>query len=289
MRLSDNDAKIKQRGRLTGPGNCRYIQGGKVMNFLFVGDLFGSPGRSFLQEMLPELIREYAVDLTIVNGENAAGGFGLTGAVAEELFGMGVDVITSGNHIWNRKEIYRVIDTDERILRPANYPPGTPGSGSGIYRAADGTVVGVINVCGRVFSPQHFDCPFRALEAKMEKVGAITPVVIIDFHGEASSEKIAAGWYVEGRASALIGTHTHVQTADEIILPGGTAYITDVGMTGSYEGVIGAKRDGALEHFLTQRPVRFEPCPGKRALGAVCCTVGPQGRAEKIERIMIRE
>ncbi len=259
------------------------------MKFLFVGDVFGSPGRSFLKEILPELSRKYEIDLTIVNGENAAGGFGLTGAVAQELFAMGVDVITSGNHIWNQKDIYRVIDTEERILRPANYPPGAPGSGAGIYAAADGTAVGVINVCGRVFSPQNFDCPFRTLDREIEKIRAVTPVVIVDFHGEASSEKIAAGWHVAGRVSALLGTHTHVQTADEIILPGGTAYITDVGMTGSYEGVIGAKREGALEHFLTQRPVRFEPCPGKQIIGAICCTVDSAGKAEKIERILVRE
>lgn len=259
------------------------------MNLLFVGDIFGSPGRSFLKKKLPDLIQEHGIDLTIVNGENAAGGAGLTGAVAREFFSMGVDVITSGNHIWNQKEIFQVIGTEERILRPANYPPGAPGSGSGIYTAADGTVVGVINVCGRVFSPQNFDCPFRALDEKIEEIRQVTPVVIVDFHGEASSEKIAAGWYVDGRASVFLGTHTHVQTADEIILPHGTAYITDVGMTGSYEGVIGAKREAALKHFLTQLPVRLEPCPGKQILCAVFCAVDPAGRAEKIERIMIRE
>ena len=259
------------------------------MNLLFIGDLFGAPGRSFLQEKLPGLARKYNADLVIANGENAAGGAGLTGAVARELFTAGVDVITSGNHIWNQKDIYRIIESEERILRPANYPPGTPGRGSAIYRAGDGTAVGVINVCGRVYSTQKFDCPFRALDAEIEKVRALTPVVVIDFHGEASSEKIAAGWYVDGRAGALLGTHTHVQTADEMILPGGTAYITDAGMTGSYEGVIGAKREAALNHFLTQRPVRLEPCTGKSQLCAVCCAISPSGRAEKIERILIRE
>jgi len=259
------------------------------MNLLFIGDVFGSPGRSFLEAALPELIQNYEVDLTIANGENAAGGAGLTGAVAEELFAMGVNVITSGNHIWNQKEIYSVIDTEDRILRPANYPPGIPGRGSGIYTARDGTAVGVINVCGRVFSPQSFDCPFRVLDAEIERIRTDTPIVIIDFHGEASSEKIAAGWYVDGRAGAFLGTHTHVQTADEIILPHGTAYITDVGMTGSYEGVIGAKREAVLKHFLTQLPVRLEPCNRKRLLCAVYCVIDPAGRAEKIERILIRE
>jgi len=259
------------------------------VNLLFIGDIFGSPGRSFLKALLPELIQSRGINLTIANGENAAGGAGLTEAVAQELFSMGVDVITSGNHIWNQKEIYPLIDTEDRILRPANYPPGVPGRGSGIYTAGDGTAVGVVNVCGRVFSPQNFDCPFRALGAEIEKIRAVTPIVVIDFHGEASSEKIAAGWYVDGRASAFLGTHTHVQTADEIILPNGTAYITDAGMTGSYEGVIGAKRETVLKHFLTQLPVRLEPCKGKRQLCAVHCVIHPSGRAEKIERILVRE
>ncbi len=259
------------------------------MNLLFIGDVFGSPGRSYLKALLPELVRKYEADLVIANGENAAGGAGLTGAVAEELFAMGVDLITSGNHIWNQKEIYKVIEMEERILRPANYPPGAPGRGSGIFTAADGTAVGVINLCGRVFSPPSFDCPFRALDAEIEKLRTVTPVVIIDFHGEATSEKIAAGWYVDGRAAVFIGTHTHVQTADEIILPQGTAYITDAGMTGSYEGVIGARREAVLEHFLTQLPARIEPCRRKRQLGAVYCRIDRAGKAQKIERILIRE
>lgn len=259
------------------------------MNLLFIGDIFGSPGRSFLKAALPELIQNNEVDFTIANGENAAGGAGLTKAAAQELFSMGVNVITSGNHIWNQKEIYPLLDTEDRILRPANYPPGIPGIGAGVYTAADGTAVGVINVCGRVFSPQSLDCPFRALDTEIARIRTVTPVVVIDFHGEASSEKIAAGWYVNGRASALFGTHTHVQTADEIILPNGTAYITDAGMVGSYEGVIGAKRDPVIKYFLTQLPVRLEPCKGKKQLGAVCCIIHPSGRAEKIERILVRE
>lgn len=259
------------------------------MNLLFIGDIFGSPGRSFLKEMLPELVQKYRADLVIANGENAAGGAGLTGAVAEELFAMGVDLLTSGNHIWNQKKIFEIIEREERILRPVNYPPGTPGRGSAIFRAADGSAVGAINLCGRVFSPPSFDCPFRALDGEIERLRAVTPMVIVDFHGEATSEKIAAGWYIDGRVSALIGTHTHVQTADEIILPRGTAYITDVGMTGSYEGVIGAKREAVLERFLTQLPTRIEPCRRKRQLGAVYCRIDPEGRAQKIERILIRE
>jgi len=260
------------------------------MNLLFIGDIFGSPGRSFLKELLPRLREEYEVDLAIANGENAAGGVGLTGAVAEEIFAAGVDVITSGNHIWNQKEIYPLLDTDERILRPGNYPPGAPGRGSAVYRARDGTAVGVINVCGRIYSSHNLDCPFRALDAEIAKTRASTPVIVIDFHGEATSEKVAAGWHVDGRASALLGTHTHVQTADELILPGGTAYISDVGMTGSYdEGVIGADREAVLKYFLTQLPVRIKPAGGKRQFSAVCCTINSAGRAERIERLLIRE
>ncbi|HHY18100.1 MAG TPA: TIGR00282 family metallophosphoesterase [Firmicutes bacterium] len=260
-----------------------------LMNLLFVGDVFGSPGRSYLRDLLPGLIHEYDVDFTIVNGENAAGGAGLTKETANELFSAGVDIITSGNHIWDKKEIYPVLDTEKRILRPANYPPGIPGRGSGVFTAKNSTTIGVINICGRVFSPQNFDCPFRVLDSEISMLRTVTPVIVIDFHGEASSEKIAAGWYVDGKASALFGTHTHVQTADELILPNGTAYITDAGMTGSYEGIIGVKRDIILKHFLTQLPVRHVPAKGKKQLCAVYCVIDSLGKAEKIQRILIRE
>jgi hypothetical protein len=259
------------------------------MNLLFVGDVVGSPGRNYLKEVLPGLIKAYDVDFTIVNGENAAGGAGLTRETASELFSAGADVITSGNHIWDKKEIYSVIDEDDRIIRPANYPPGVPGRGSGVYVANNSTTVGVINVCGRVFSPQSFDCPFRVLDSEISKMQTITPVIVVDFHAEASSEKIAAGWYVDGRVSALFGTHTHVQTADESILPNCTAYITDVGMTGSYEGVIGVKKDIILKHFLTQMPVRHEIAKGKQQMCAVFSKISSSGKAENIERILIRE
>ncbi len=259
------------------------------MNLLFVGDVVGSPGRTYLNQVLPDIIKSYDVDFTIVNGENAAGGAGLTEKTANEIFAAGADVITSGNHIWDRKEIYSVIEKDNRILRPANYPPGVPGKGSGVYIAKNSTTIGVINVCGRVFSPQQFDCPFRVLDAEISKMQTITPVIIVDFHGEASSEKIAAGWYFDGKVSALFGTHTHVQTADDTILPNQTAYITDVGMTGSYEGVIGVKRDIIIKHFLTQLPVRHELAKGKKQMCAVFCKISPSGKAEHIERILIKE
>lgn len=259
------------------------------MNLLFIGDVFGSPGRQFLAQNLPALRAQYDPHLVVVNSENAAGGNGLTPEVAEELFSMGVDVLTSGNHIWDKKEIFPVLDQDRRILRPLNYPPGVPGRGSGVYQARDGMTVAVINVCGRVFSPQHLDCPFRTLESEIARLKQITPIIVVDFHAEATSEKIAAGWYFDGKVSALLGTHTHVQTADEMILPNGTGYITDAGMTGSQDGVIGVKADIIIKHFLTQLPVRHEPAKGRKQLCGVFCQISSSGATQKIERITIRE
>ncbi|HHW26306.1 MAG TPA: TIGR00282 family metallophosphoesterase [Firmicutes bacterium] len=259
------------------------------MNLIFIGDIFGSPGREFLAAHLPSLIKRYEADLVIANGENAAGGAGLTPEVAEELFSAGVDVITSGNHIWNKKEIFPTLDSERRILRPANYPPGVPGKGSGLFQARDGKTVGVLNVCGRVFSPQNLDCPFRVMDTEILKLRQTTPIIVVDFHAEATSEKVAAGYYVDGRVSAFLGTHTHVQTADERILPNGTAYITDAGMTGSYEGVIGVDKDIILKRFLTQLPGRHEPAKGKRQLCGVFCEIAGSGSARSIQRITIRE
>jgi len=259
------------------------------MNVLFIGDVFGSPGRDFLKAQLPLLMSRYNTDFVIVNGENAAGGTGLTPEVAEELFSCGADVLTSGNHIWSKKEAYGLLDTDRRIIRPINYPPGVPGKGSGVFTARNGQSIGVLNACGRVYSVQLLDCPFRALEAEIARLRLITGTIFVDFHAEATSEKIAMGYYLDGKVSVLAGTHTHVQTADELILPGGTAYITDVGMTGSTEGVIGVSRDIILRHFLTQLPARHEPAKGKRQLCGVFCSIDPKGTARSIERVRIRE
>lgn len=260
-----------------------------MINVLFIGDVFGSPGRSFLKERLPGLMDRYDAHFVVVNCENAAGGAGLTHDVAAELFAMGVDAMTSGNHIWDKKEIYPLLDADKRILRPANFPPGVPGKGSGVFHSRSGQQVGVISVCGRVYSPQDLDCPFRTLDAEIAKLRLTTPFIIVDFHAEATSEKIAAGYYVDGRVSAFFGTHTHVQTADETILPGGTAYITDAGMTGSYEGVIGVEKEIILKRFLTQMPVRHEPAEGKRQLCGVACSLDSRGRAQHIERFRVLE
>jgi hypothetical protein len=260
-----------------------------VTNLLFIGDVFGSPGREFLAAHLPSLASRYKADFIALNGENAAGGNGLTPEVAQEIFSLGVDVMTSGNHIWDKKEIYPFLDSDRRVLRPLNYPPGIPGRGSGIYQARNGQQVAVVSVCGRVFSPQNLDCPFRSTEAEAQRLRMTALAVVVDFHAEATSEKIAMGWYLDGKVSAILGTHTHVQTADETILPGGTAYITDVGMTGSLEGVIGVRRDVILKHFLTQLPVRHEPAKGKNQLCGVFCEIDSRGVARAVERILINE
>jgi hypothetical protein len=259
------------------------------MNLIFLGDVFGAPGRAFLSAHLPSLIERYEADLVIANGENAAGGAGLTPDVAQELFSSGVDVLTSGNHIWNKKDIFPILDSERRILRPINYPPGVPGKGSGLFQARDGKTLGVLNVCGRVFSAQDLDCPFRAMDVEIMRLRQSTPIIVVDFHAEATSEKVAAGYYVDGKVSALFGTHTHVQTADEMILPKGTAYITDAGMIGSYEGVIGVSRDIILKRFLTQLPARHEPAKGRRQLCGVFCQISGTGTARSIQRIVIRE
>jgi metallophosphoesterase (TIGR00282 family) len=257
------------------------------MNIVFIGDVFASPGRSFLAEKMPELQKAYSPDIIIVNAENAAGGNGLTPDVAQELFEMGADILTSGNHIWDKREIMPYIDKDKRILRPANYPPGVPGHGSDVFQARNGESIGVINVAGRTFSPQSFDCPFRTIDQEISKIKPYTSTILVDFHAEATSEKIAAGWYVDGRVSAFFGTHTHVQTADDRILPNGTAYITDAGMTGSIEGVIGVKKDIILKHFLTQLPVRHQPAKGKCQLNGVFTQTDSSGKAVLIKRIFL--
>lgn len=256
------------------------------MKILFIGDVTGKPGRKILADRLPGLRRSHGVDAVIANGENAAGGKGLTAGVAAELFAAGVDGLTGGNHIWQNREAYNLLDADPRVLRPANYPPGVPGRGAAVITAAGGARLGVLNLQGRVFM-NHIDDPFRAGREQAEALRAQVPVVVVDVHAEATSEKVAMGWYLDGRVSAVIGTHTHVQTADERILPGGTAYITDVGMTGPRDGIIGMAREGILERFLTQLPVKFEVAPGAVQLNGVIVTVAGDGRATAIERVQI--
>jgi len=255
------------------------------VKILFVGDVVGKPGRQAVAGLLRRLQEEHGVDLTVANGENAAGGFGLTPDTAEELLRLGVDVITSGNHVWDKKEILGYIPKESRLLRPLNYPPGAPGYGSVVVTARDGTKVAVLNVSGRVFM-SDLDCPFRTTLAELEAVGAEARVRLVDFHAEATSEKIAFGRYLDGRVSAVLGTHTHVQTADEEVLPGGTAYISDVGMTGPADSVIGVSAEVVIRKFLTGLPERFETAKGRPRLQGAVVEVDPaSGRATGIVRV----
>lgn len=252
------------------------------MNLLFLGDLVGKPGRQILTRHLAALQAEWSVDFTVVNVENAAAGRGVTPALADEILSLGVDILTSGNHIWAHREIDAYLGEEPRLLRPLNYPPGTVGNGIFIGRSRQGHPVAVVNLQGRVFMPD-IDCPFRALDEALEKIGDQAPTVIVDMHAEATSEKLAMGWYCDGRVTAVLGTHTHVPTADARLLPGGTAYCTDVGMTGPYDSVIGTRPDLALQRFLTGRPVRFQVARSNPRLAGVILEVAPEtGRASRI-------
>lgn len=258
------------------------------MRILFVGDVVGAPGRRILRARLPGLKRETGADLTIVNGENAAGGAGLTASTAEEIFAAGCDVVTTGNHVWDKREIGGVLERDRRILRPANYPEGSPGSGVAVVTAA-GASVAVVNVMGRVFMPL-LDDPFRCADRILQDLRGKAQLVVVDFHAEATSEKTAFAWHLAGRVTAVLGTHTHVATADARILSGGTAFITDVGMTGPFDSVIGVKKEQAIERFLTARPIPYETAEGDVRLAAVRLDADPAtGRANAIERIEILE
>jgi len=257
------------------------------LRIIFIGDLVGKPGRQYLLDHLPDLKREVKADLVIANGENAAGGAGITEKVYQEIRKSGVDLITGGNHIWDQKDVYNFIDREERMLRPANYPAETtPGRGALLLKMKSGKKkAAVINLMGRVFM-QAVDCPFRKVDREIEAIKDETQIIIVDFHAEATSEKQAMGWYLDGRVSAVIGTHSHVQTADERILNKGTAYITDVGMVGLYDSILGVDKHEPLQIFLTQQPQRFSISKGKVLFNAVLIEVDDQsGRAINIERI----
>lgn len=260
------------------------------MKLLFIGDIVGRPGRDLLRKHLKALAAAHAVDLVIANGENAAGGAGITRDNAREIFGAGVDVITTGNHVWDKREALEFIVGEPRLIRPANYPEGTPGLGSYVAVSRNGVRVGVVNVMGRVFL-HAIDDPFRSANREIARVkqdGA--QVVFVDMHAETTSEKVALGWYLDGQVAAVVGTHTHVQTADERILPGGTACLTDVGMTGPHDGVIGMDRVAVIARFVTGLPGRFEPATGDARLHGVTITTDPAtGRATAIERVALTE
>jgi metallophosphoesterase (TIGR00282 family) len=256
------------------------------MNILFIGDIVGAPGRRVVTELLPRAVDHYCIDLVVANGENASGGIGITPQVADQFLSQGVDVITSGNHIWKHKEILPYLDDTDRLLRPANYPPGSPGRGLAIVETAGGEPVAIINLEGRVFM-SSLECPFRTVDQLLETLPPEVKVILVDMHAEATSEKQALGWYLDGRVSAMVGTHTHVQTADERILPGGTGYISDAGMTGPVDSVIGMNREIILARFLTQRPHPFKVATQNLQMQGVVLKIDSGGRCREIIRVMM--
>ena len=257
------------------------------MNILFIGDVVGKPGRDAVAALVPKLRHKRALDLVIANGENSAHGAGLTASTVKALVEAGVDVITAGDHTWDQKGFEQEIDNLPQVIRPLNFPPSAPGRGSTVVNAGDKTAVGVINLIGRVFLPNN-DCPFRAARAEVTKLRRQTNVIIVDLHGEATSEKIAMGRYLDGQVSAVIGTHTHVQTSDEQILPKGTAYISDAGMCGPHDSVLGRDVDAVFKRFLTQMPQKMEVATGKIELCGVIVDVDEDsGQARAIERLRI--
>jgi metallophosphoesterase (TIGR00282 family) len=255
------------------------------MNILFIGDIVGRPGRDLVQKGLRGLVEHFDIDVTIANAENSAAGFGITRDIGDTLLEWGVDVMTSGNHIWDKKEALDYVEAEARLLRPANYPAGVPGRGSYVAQTRDGRAVGVINVMGRVFMTP-LDDPFAVVLREIDAIRHRTRVIFVDMHAEATSEKIAMGWHLDGKVTAVIGTHTHVQTADERVLPHGTAYMTDAGMTGPHDSIIGMEKDPSLARFLSGMPTKFEPASGNPRLnGAVVEADDKTGRATKITRI----
>lgn len=258
-----------------------------MLNLLFIADVIGSPGRDVVQGLLPDLRRRLDADLVVCNGENSAGGFGLTRDSGTALFEAGVDVLTGGNHLWDRKESLSYLAEEERLVRPANLPPGTPGQGYRVVKTEDGTPVGIINLLGRVFM-KEVDCPFRAVDQAIAALQGQCQVILVDFHAETTAEKVAMGWHLDGRVSALMGTHTHVQTADERVLPKGTAAISDAGMTGGFDSVIGMDRAAALRRFLTLLPERLNPAAGDLRMNAVLVRIDPaSGKAHSIQRLSL--
>jgi metallophosphoesterase (TIGR00282 family) len=264
------------------------------MRVLFIGDIVGSPGRQIVQDRLADIVSQRQIDLVIANGENSASGFGITPRLADELLGMGIEVLTGGNHSWDRKEILEYMPHQPRLLRPGNFPEGVPGTGTYVGVAKNGLKYAVLNLQGRVFLTP-IDDPFRKADAELAKLPVDVAFVFIDMHAETTSEKVALGWYLDGRVTAVVGTHTHVTTADERVLPQGTAYITDVGMTGPHGGVIGMDRDGIIKRFLDGLPARFEVASGDVQMNCVLIETDDAGernaagrlRARSIERLRL--
>ncbi|WP_419883883.1 TIGR00282 family metallophosphoesterase [Peribacillus sp. B-H-3] len=259
------------------------------MKLLFVGDVVGSPGRDMLKEYLPKMKEKFKPHITIVNGENAAGGRGITEKIYREFLGWGAQAVTLGNHAWDNREIFEFIDDAKYLVRPANFPEETPGEGLKFLKLNQYEIA-IINLQARTFMPA-LDCPFRKAEELAAEARKRTPIIFVDFHGEATSEKQAMGWFLDGQVSAVIGTHTHVQTADQRILPGGTAYLSDAGMTGPYDGILGMEKEAVIHRFLTSLPVRFEvPKTGRTVLSAVLIDIDEKtGKSRKIDTILINE
>ena len=254
------------------------------MNIFFIGDIMGAPGRQAIDRLLHKVVDRHRIDLVIGNGENVAGGLGITPEMAEYLFNAGLDIITTGNHLWKHKDIIPYIQKTDRLVRPANYPPGTPGRGLTVVHTSAGQAVAVLNLEGRIFM-EPLDCPFRAADRELAALPPEVRVIIVDMHAEATSEKQALGWYLDGRVSAVIGTHTHVQTADERLLPRGTGYLTDAGMTGPGDSVIGMDRKVILERFLTHLPQKFKVAGHNVQLQGVVLDISPEGTCRELTRI----
>ncbi len=256
------------------------------MNNLCVGDIVGKPGRDVLEKALPELKKKHQLDFVIVNSENAAGGAGLTPRIAKQFLDLGCDVLTLGDHVWDQKELEDFLTENTRVIRPANFPDGAPGQGWCIQESKKGQKVGVINLLGRTFMRYQVECPFKQITSIVQEIKKITPIIVVDFHAETTSETVAIGHFIDGKVSVLFGTHTHIQTADETILDGGTAYITDVGMTGPYDSVIGQVKESIIQRFITSRPVKFQVAENKVKLCGIVVSVDDlSGRAKSIERI----
>lgn len=260
-----------------------------MLRLLFIGDIVGRPGRQIVRERLPRLKEEHGIDLVVANGENAAGGVGITAEIAHELHDLGIDAITLGNHTWDKKQFESEIEELPFVVRPDNYPAPVPGQGWTVVTSAGGYRLVVVNLMGRVFFPITLECPFRWFDRYIDQWRQKGDAVLVDFHAEATSEKVAFGWHVDGRAAAVLGTHTHVQTADERVLPQGTAFISDVGMTGPADSVIGIEPERVLRKFLTQMPTSFQVARGKPQLNAVIVDIAPEtGRARRIQRLFLR-
>ncbi|MCL4378042.1 MAG: TIGR00282 family metallophosphoesterase [Actinobacteria bacterium] len=260
------------------------------MNILFLGDIFGNPGRLCVSKELTNLITRHDINVVIANGENAAGGIGINPNISDTLLRMGIDVITSGNHIFKKREIYDYINNEPRLLKPANYPPGTPGNGFYIFsnQRTKWKKIAIVNLCGRVFI-DNLDCPFRTAEEILRIIGNETSIIIVDFHAEVTSEKMAMGWFLDGKVSAVIGTHTHVQTADERVLPKGTAYISDAGMVGPRDSVIGVRKELIIERFIKMLPQKFVVASDDNWISGVIININEEtGAAEKIERLNLK-